>query len=96
MCDGNPAAPNYDIESNSCKCGSSSIPCSGSTPFCVDGNCLCSAYFNSYVKGISTRGTCQGIIEACLADGTCIGIFVMIHWLNVLLSVINGHAYCYF
>ena len=78
-CDGNIAAPNYDSETGLCKCGKSQNrlikACSNSTPFCVDGSCLCSHSFNSYIKGVSIKGTCQGT-EMCLDDGVCVGMLV--------------------
>ena len=80
FCHGNAAAPNYDSKTGLCKCGSSgmldkiSSGCSNSTPFCVNGTCLCSQSVVSYVRGVSqTKGTCHGT-NVCLDDGSCVGM----------------------
>ena len=80
FCHGNAAAPNYDSKTGLCKCGASgmldktSSGCSNSTPFCVNGTCLCSQSVVSYVRGVSqTKGTCHGT-NVCLDDGSCVGM----------------------
>ena len=82
LCDGNTAAPNYDSEIGICKCESKqnsvmmTKSCSDSTPFCVEGRCLCSKTPEKYIKGVSTRGTCRGT-KKCLDDGSCAGRFLL-------------------
>ena len=78
MCNGNTAAPNYNLEENKCKCGESEA-CPDSNSFCVDGTCLCSKTTLVYTKGdLTTQGSCKESNQACSPDGTCISINLMI------------------
>ena len=67
------ASSRCDFEKGICMCGQVE-ECSGSKPHCVQQTCKCSNQQSQYVEGDgSTRGTCSGENEKCLADGSCQG-----------------------